>query len=46
MLPLGVYYNHKNLLIQELEQMPLEELLMEIIQQEIDYHSQHMDATI
>jgi hypothetical protein len=46
MLPSGVYYNHKNLLIQELEQMLLKELLKEILQQEINYHSQDMDATI
>jgi hypothetical protein len=45
MPPPGVYCNHKNLLIQKLEQMP-QEGPMEILQQDIDYHSQHTDATI
>jgi hypothetical protein len=46
MPPPGVYCNHKNLIIQKLEQMPHEELPMEILQQDIDYDFQHTHATI
>ncbi len=41
-LPIRVYHNHQNLLIQEFNWVPKEELLTNILQQEIKYHFQHM----
>jgi hypothetical protein len=41
-LPIGVYGNHRNLLIREFNWVSKEELPTDILQQEIKYHFQHM----
>jgi hypothetical protein len=41
-LPLNLYHNHKNILILEVDQVLQDDLLGEMLQHEIEYHSHHM----
>jgi hypothetical protein len=42
LLPLSLYHNHKNILIHEVDQVLHDDLLGEMLQHEIEYHSHHM----
>ncbi len=41
-LPLNIYHNQKNILIHEVDQVLQDDLLGEMLQHEIEYHSHHM----
>jgi hypothetical protein len=41
-LPFNLYHNYKNILIHEMDQMLQDDLLGEMLQHQIEYHSHHM----